>query len=292
MYFCLNHVHDMYKKNNGIVSYSFFPALKKATIEDYVKLFYESFKGDTKLTREYLQWQYIDNPHGKVIGVDAFLEDELVAHYAIIPRHYQLLDTLYKSALSVNTATLPKHQGKKLFTSLAEKTYTIAKEEGIQFIVGVANGSSVRGFIKRLGFSLLGQIRMNLSCKGAQKNKNQLNLSVDNDWLIWRLNNPSRTFTKVKHTDGSTTIRTVVNSIPFNIYRNNVNSSSIINISKGCKILPAFTPNFCFMGINKLQLPIQMQPSPWHLIWLTLDISLDPNLQEKLQFDGLAMDTF
>lgn len=280
------------KNTDTISSYEFFPVLKRAILEDYVVLFDKAFKSDTKLNKEYLQWQYIDNPNGKVIGVDAFLDNVLVAHYAIIPRQYNLAGKRYSGALSVNTATHPKHQGKRLFTSLAERTYKIAENNGIQFVVGVANEHSITGFVKRLGFVHLGQISLNLSLGGAKRNKNKLKLETNENWLTWRLGNPSRNFTKIEHADGTTTIRTMVNRIPFNIYRDSAKSVSICNLPKGHNLLPVFTPNFGFTGMNIFRLPNKLKPSPWHLIWRTLDNSIDMNIMEKLQFDGFAMDTF
>jgi GNAT superfamily N-acetyltransferase len=140
--------------------YVLVPSLERATVADYVVLFAQSFAGDNKLNASYLGWQYESNPHGKVIGMDAFLGDELAAHYAIIPRRYRLGVQIFDAALSVNTATHPQHQGKGLFTKLAAATYELAAQRGVKFVVGAANANSVGGFTRKLGFTALGQIRL------------------------------------------------------------------------------------------------------------------------------------
>jgi GNAT superfamily N-acetyltransferase len=274
------------------MEYKYYPSLEKATIGQYVDLFRDAFHRDTKFTVDYLTWQYLKNPHGRAIGIDAFEEDQLVAHYCIIPRNYIHNERLYRSALSVNTATHPEHQGKGLFTKLAEMTYENASQAGIQFIVGVANQYSVNGFIKKLGFSNFGQIHMNISYKAFLNKEDGLKISHDDKWLKWRFNNPSREYKFINHSDETVTIRTKVRGGNFNIFR--IDSS----LFTGEKILeistfkPALTPNFGLKNDKLFRIPKRFHPSPWHLIWRSLDNRLPEGIQKQIQFDGLSMDTF
>ncbi|MEN9544092.1 MAG: hypothetical protein RLZZ598_925, partial [Pseudomonadota bacterium] len=174
--------------------YAFVPALERASAEDYVHLFEASYGGDDKLSTKYLEWQYLHNPDGRVIGFDAFLGDELAAHYAIIPRCYTLGGAIFKAALSVNTATHPGHQGKGLFIKLAHATYQAAAERGVQFVVGVANAQSVGGFTRKLGFSEVGQVRLHSGFGAPARADEALDLKLSADWLSWRLANPSRRY--------------------------------------------------------------------------------------------------
>ena len=105
--------------------------------------------------KSFLEWQYEQNPIGKAIGFNAFFEDKLVAHYAAIPINCLISGVVTKGLLSINTKTDSAHQGKGLFTLLAEETYSFAKELGFHFIVGVANDNSVYGFTKKLSFQLV-----------------------------------------------------------------------------------------------------------------------------------------
>ncbi len=279
-----------------VPDYTFVPALERATIDDYVSLFNASFAGDGKLNADYLRWQYLANPHGQVIGVDAYLGDDLVAHYAIIPRRYRLGTEVFDVALSVNTATHPLHQGKGLFTKLAEATYQIAAQRGVKFVVGAANANSVGGFTRKLGFTALGQIRLYAGFKAVAASTDSLVLDVQSDWLEWRLGNPSRRYERVKHWDGSTTLRTYVKGLPFNIAR--VHTATLLDSQRAAALrlnrglVPGLAPFFGATKPSVFQLPLWVQPSPWHVIWRALDPSINSSLLGHLQLDGLSMDTF
>jgi GNAT superfamily N-acetyltransferase len=105
--------------------------------------------------RAYLGWLYAANPWGRAVGFNAYAGDELAAHYATIPVEATLDGARAKGLLSLNTATHPTHQGKGLFTRLAEATYARAHELGYEFVVGVANANSTPGFVRKLGFQLV-----------------------------------------------------------------------------------------------------------------------------------------
>ena len=123
-----------------------------ASLEAYRALFgatLDSFESD------YLRWLYCDNPVGEAVGFNAYAGGELAAHYGTIPVTATIEGVRAKGLLSLNTATHPTHQGKGLFTKLAEQTYARAHELGYEFVVGVANANSTPGFTRKLGFQLV-----------------------------------------------------------------------------------------------------------------------------------------
>lgn len=279
-----------------MTEYDIVPSLQRATINDYVQLFNDSFAGDGKLNAQYLGWQYLQNPHGQVIGFDAYIGNQLVAHYAIIPRRYRTSSHVFSAALSVNTATHPEHQGNGLFVRLAERTYEEAAARGLQFVIGAANANSIGGFSRRLGFSTLGQSRLFLGFSAQEGPANALDLDVNSGWLAWRLANPSRTYEQLNHADGFCTLRTRVKGIPFNLGRVEIallqqNCLEAL-ITVGNSFLPALTPLFTHTLTRGMRLPLKVQPSQWHVIWRSLSSECDMSLAEHLRLDGLGMDTF
>lgn len=102
-----------------------------------------------------LSWQYKGNPDGVAVGMNAWAGDSLAAHYVTIPLLARMDGQVERGLLSLNTATHPDHQGRKLFTRLAEATYARAAAEGHGFVVGVANANSTPGFTRKLGFQLV-----------------------------------------------------------------------------------------------------------------------------------------
>lgn len=106
-------------------------------------------------TKEYIKWEYEENPEGHVVGFNAYSGTILAGHYATIPIIMMINGQKRRGLLSLNTATHPEHRGKGLFVKLAQQTYDYAKENGYDYVIGVANANSTHGFIKYLGFDLI-----------------------------------------------------------------------------------------------------------------------------------------
>jgi GNAT superfamily N-acetyltransferase len=166
------------------------------SFDDYNSLFAICFPKATKYQRQYLDWQYRLNPAGKALGFDAWAGDVLAAHYACIPVQISLEGKLVKALLSLNTATHPAHQGKGLFTMLAERTYAAAADEGYACIYGIANANSTPGFIRKLGFQLVEPLQAMIGV-GSMKMKrvdsadsSQFSTLWDASSLTWRCGNP------------------------------------------------------------------------------------------------------
>ena len=117
------------------------------------------FPHATHYSEALLRWQYVDNPDGLAVGYNAWAGEELAAHYVTIPMRALVHGREERGLLSLNTATAPTHQGKGLFTRLAEATYRAGAEQGFGFVVGVANANSTHGFTKKLGFQLVSPLR-------------------------------------------------------------------------------------------------------------------------------------
>ncbi|MCB0792772.1 MAG: GNAT family N-acetyltransferase [Flavobacteriales bacterium] len=133
-------------------------ALGDAGIVAIARLLREVFPGARHFTEEVLRWQYVENPDGQAVGYDAWSGNMLAAHYVTIPLRAQVEDREELGLLSLNTATHPAHQGKGLFTRLANATYATAAERGFGFVVGVANTNSTHGFTHKLGFQAVGPL--------------------------------------------------------------------------------------------------------------------------------------
>ena len=147
----------------------------------------------------YLRWLYVDNPAGTVIGVNAWADDRIAAHYAVLPIQAASADGPHRAALSLNTATDPAHQGRALFTRLAEATFALAKEEGVREILGIANASSTPGFVRKLGFRDCGPLEARLLWRRpglrAAESEASWQRVWDADSLAWRARNPQVRYT-------------------------------------------------------------------------------------------------
>ena len=103
-----------------------------------------------QLQRKY-ETQAIGAPH---IGFLAYAKGEkkAAAFYGVFPVRLYLDHAEVLAAQSGDTMTHPNHRGKGLFIALAQKTYTVAAQEGIQLVFGFPNRNSYPGFVKKLGW--------------------------------------------------------------------------------------------------------------------------------------------
>lgn len=254
----------------------------------YSKLLSTVFPGTPKYTFDFLKWQYLDNPLGKVVGFDAYYENKLVAHYVTIPVEYKKEDIVFKGLLSLNTATDPEFQGKGLFTSLANKTYSLGAEKGYQFVIGVANQNSTPGFIKKLGFTLIAPLDAYIYLSVNKSSKNTTSLfksNLDNKSVLWRIKNPSNTYffsdNKIYSKTDNKLIQATLSTEKLGMSKNN-------------------TP-FCFkmsIGLNnaprtlfKFKIPDKLKPSPLNLIFkelIPLDLKMNSStiFFELIDFDA------
>ena len=163
-------------------------------IQKVVDLFTVSFYWSKKYSMEYLTWQYLENPNGKVVSFNAFAENgDLAAHYAAIPINMLIAGKKEKGLLSLNTATHPDHQGHRLFTTLADKSYNYAAENGYKYVIGVANANSTHGFLKYLKFDMVAPLEFKIGMGDIFKAPVSEDLNrvlYDKETLLWRLKCP------------------------------------------------------------------------------------------------------
>jgi GNAT superfamily N-acetyltransferase len=272
--------------------YDFVPVGERATPEDYTRLFARAYGANDKLTIRYLKWLYQENPHGAAVGIDAFLGDDLVAHYATIPRRYIVGGMEVPLLLSVNTATDPDHQKRGLFKKLAFATYERGADLGYQYVIGVANAQSIHAFETSLGFERLGQIRLAIGRHPPRLSIAAPRLAADTAWLRWRLSNPSAKYFLTNAGQDEVVINTRRGRATVSIGRaSTVSVEGIANLPRNSSrgILP-MSPVFPVRNRGPF-LPARLMQSPWHVILRSLQASSIAVMHE-VQFDGLSMDTF
>lgn len=126
-----------------------FVRLNNDNFEDLINLFIASGK---RVNRKLLEKKYQTDYTGiQKIGYIAYDENNNPsAFYGVIPAIAKLNGEEILIAQSADTLTHPMHQRKGLFTKLASKTYELAEEEGIKILYGVPNMLSFPGFMKKL----------------------------------------------------------------------------------------------------------------------------------------------
>ncbi len=182
------------------MSYTFIPIrTDDQTIKKIAEFLCMVFPKSTKYSEAYITWQYKNNPDGEAIGYNAYENGNIVAHYAVIPFNALVFNKHEMGVLSINTATHPNHQGKKIFTTLAELTYKLAQERGYAFVIGVANANSTPGFVNKLGFQFVGTLEAKLGFGKIDFLENNSTIEFSKIWnqksIEWRLANPETKYT-------------------------------------------------------------------------------------------------
>ncbi len=173
-----------------------------ADIEEMADLLRVVFPNAGHFTDEVVRWQYRENPDGEAVGFNAWDGGVLAAHYVTLPFAARVHGTQEKGLLSLNTATHPAHQGKGLFTRLANATYASGAERGYGFVIGVANANSTHGFTKKLGFQLVAPLRAMIGIGNLPFRAGKNDVHYERAWteetLRWRSAHPGNAYT-MKH---------------------------------------------------------------------------------------------
>jgi GNAT superfamily N-acetyltransferase len=246
--------------------------------------------------REYLSWLYRDNPWGQAVGCNAYAGAELAAHYATIPIEATLEGARAKGLLSLNTATHPTHQGKGLFTRLAEETYARARELGYEFVVGVANANSTPGFTRKLGFQLVTPLDVLVGVGGVAASRDDdvgFALAWTEPALRWRLGRPQARY--VATTDDPAAVYAPAHKLGILAYMTHAPRSLVAELPRPrrthlFRMWIGLDPHLRRRGVLA-PLPGRLRPSPLNLIFRDLAgrqrrLSRDTTRFTLLDFDA------
>lgn len=128
-------------------------------LEQLVVLQNEVYKerGKTFKKEGFRHW-YVENPCGRAISFNAFDGDKMVAHYVCVIKQLLIDGRVANGILSMATVTHPDYRGRGLFKTLAKMTYDYARDNGYEFVIGVANANSFPGFMKYFPFQFVSQL--------------------------------------------------------------------------------------------------------------------------------------
>lgn len=279
----------------------------EAELAALAALFQVVWPNQHHLDLPYLDWLYRQNPAGRAIGANAWHDDTVVGHYAVIPLSANLRGDRVTGALSLNTAVHPSFQGQGLFTRLAEQTYSDAAERGVHHVIGVANANSTPGFVRRLAFQLVGALDAKLSVTTPQLRPAGATVPSA-DWARvwseaeyrWRLSHPHGRYrwTPVERgvawwaDTGRFGIRALMDAVHDEPYRGLV----VANLPRA-----AFTPLKLYIGlqpadanarVHGIEVPRPFRSSPLNLIYRSLQGADAPLRKDRIRFSLLDFDAY
>jgi hypothetical protein len=256
------------------------------------------FPESHNFTDDYIKWEYADNPIGTIVGYNAFENDELAAHYVAQPAIANVLGKELIGLLSLNTATHPNHQGKKLFTTLADLTYKYATENGYHFVFGVANANSTPGFLNKLGFQYVAPLEAKVGFGSIKKSKSQIQFSFNRIWteemLKWRLRNPLKNYEiaqeRIYAPTGKYGIKAILGEFDSWLL-NTIHTSKIVSLNPA-RLYMGLDSSIDWKRSKYYEVPKKMRPSPLNFIFKDIsgkNVKLDANV---IKFQAIDFDAY
>ena len=252
--------------------------LADADIEEMAALLRVVFPDAEHFTEAVLRWQYRENPDGQVVGYNAWNGAVLAAHYVTIPLVARVNGVVEKGLLSLNTATHPVHQGKGLFTRLANATYDMGREQGYRFVIGVANANSTHGFTRKLGFQLVSPLRAMVGIGSLPFTDGSAPAQYEHvssqAAFTWRLAHPAYRYTQAQSGD----VAMVLSE------RKQFGARYVLSARRGSwehcdleqqrapqrKVFIGLDPSLRWNGSLYVNVPMRFRPSPLNLIFKDL----------------------
>ena len=121
---------------------------------------------------DFVRWKYFDNPAGRVYGrvAEAVIHDpdrsreaddqdvKPIGFYGNIPVRLKLGKQVVTGAQAVDAMIAPEARRLGLFVRLNQQTYAQMDQDGLMLDYALPNAASEAGFVKRLGWQLVGHV--------------------------------------------------------------------------------------------------------------------------------------
>ncbi|MDY7577611.1 GNAT family N-acetyltransferase [Herbaspirillum sp. RTI4] len=254
-------------------------------LDDYIEFYKLCFPQASNLHHHYFMWLYLQNPEGQALGADAICEGRVVGQVIAIPGTYHLHGKLVKGLIAVNVAVHPSFQGRHLFKRLGLKMCEFAAEEGFEFVIGVANAAATPGWVRQMGFQLVGPLEARIGMGTpdlGNRDFNSHNIDMMHAWtptsLTWRASNPlnSISFRRSDREHGAFAFAsagkraiTSVAILPESDFAREMPPYANF-IQRSCpKVFLGLIPGYRF-GLNFPKIPLRFKPSPLNLIYKNL----------------------
>ena len=229
------------------------------------------YEGKHSFTKEWFSNWYLLNPMGDVISFNAFLGDELVAHYACIPYKMLIDGKVSLGLLDICTVTHPDHRGKGLFKQLAKTTYDYAKNNGFDFVIGVANGNSFPGYMKHFPFTFVSRLEVKVGWgRKVTSGKGKVFMTYwDKDSFNWRLRCGNANYSR-KDNSVEGRYKSIIPTFMGTF------SDQLLSVSNICKKGHCVLKPYLYVGLGAniesvyFNVPKFIKHSPFNLIFLDL----------------------
>ena len=262
-------------------TYEFLPLdLSPEGIHELRRLLAIVWPDASHMDERYLDWAYTRNPEGPALGVNAYEEGVLVAHYAAQPFPAVFNGAEEKGLLSFNTATHPDHRGRGLLPALAKRTYEAAADAGFGFATGAANQLSTRTFVEKVGFEFVRSLDARIGVGPTPRRREGCAVEFSRLWnrssLDWRLSFPDRPYL-VQHRKGRCTVYAATGRLGSYVEMGDFEARLVprelprLRAANPLRLWIGYDPGRRWSRSLYVDIPERLRPAP--LNWLLLDLT-------------------
>ncbi len=276
--------------------------LSPAGLERSAAMLREAMPYAAHMTADVLEWQYVTNPVGHALGLEAWEGDRLVSHCVAQPLTARLLGREVRGLMSMNAATLPDCLGRGIYFGLAAELYRSAPSNGFQFGVAVTNDASTAGFERHCGFHRIRPLEARLGIGPVRLNERESEVDFEKTWsddsTRWRLSPPH---TRYRYQPHGSVARVLAPTGRFGIEATLGQVAAASVPTDRPPVKRSANPLRLWVGLDEridwhrsayVPLPMRIRPSPLNLIFADLTdrgIDLDPH---RVRWTGLDFDDF
>ncbi|HEX2818107.1 MAG TPA: GNAT family N-acetyltransferase [Phenylobacterium sp.] len=282
---------------NGL---SFRPAVHE-DLDRTVGLMGLGFPAAHKFSRDFLQWQYYDNPAGPPLGCNIDDGERLIGHLMGIPLNVRLRGQPTVVTLIMNVATHPDYRGRGLFLELVRRVAEMSAGRGHAGVVGVANQQTERAYRTRLGFQNVAGLGAHLELLPHKVDMTRALAAADfahrwtDETLAWRLRNPANPLRVAGGTDDSLFVEGA-STTPLIRARGVIPRDGLSASVRGAVMGPAVVLGLTPKGTARrgwaVAIPERLRPSPLRMIWLNHKVPGDQLDPDRILFSFLDFDAF
>lgn len=230
-------------------------------------------------TAEVLRWQYVDNPDGRAVGLEAFDGDRIVSHCVMQPLVAQLYGKTVRGAMFLNAATLPDYLGRGIYFGLAAEVIGALPRPDFSFGIAVTNDLSTPGFVRHCGFRVIHPLEVRAGIGAPPRPREgsapEFRKLWSNDALRWRLSPPHLRYGAVRQRERTRIVSSIIGGAA-RLELAALDSTELAGVSFASA---RWSPVTLAVGLDAavrwgsaafVSLPMALRPSPLNLIYADL----------------------
>ena len=250
------------------------------------------------LTPAYLRWLYVDNPDGRALGYNAYLEGRLIGHCAGSPLVAAIEGVRHRGIFLLNAAVRPRHIRHNITRRTTDPMFEEAARQGYSFAFALGNANSTLPLLTR--FKMIKPLEARIGIGLPRRAKRTFAPSFERLWsheaMAWRLANPQCTYSVVRHGDRATVIApTGKRGVGAVLYDGPEAWPSATKNRKSrlpFRVWMGLDPGISWSGSAFLPIPRALRPSPLNLVFKDLSggaLHPDP---DRILFRAIDFDPY